>query len=92
LDGKEWKDRRTKLSPIFTSGKIKMMFEIVEAIGDKFLKAVDKEIITSENIDIAKILAKYSTVGKNLNLLKLFFLNQFSGCDFKRRFWNRQQL
>lgn len=39
-----------------------MMFEIVDSIGDKFAKALDKEIKISENFDMQKILAKFSTV------------------------------
>jgi hypothetical protein len=41
---------------------MKMMFEIVDSIGDKFVKALDKEIQISENFDMQQILAKYSTV------------------------------
>jgi cytochrome P450 family 6 len=62
LEGQEWKDRRVKLSPIFTSGKIKMMFEIVDSIGDKLIETVDKEIAISENTNVQTFLGRYSTV------------------------------
>lgn len=62
LEGQDWKERRTKLSPIFTSGKMKMMFDIVDSIGDQFVKALDKEIKISETFNVQQILAKYSTV------------------------------
>lgn len=62
MEGQEWKDRRVKLSPIFTSGKMKMMFEIVNSIGDKLIATVDKEIAISENSNVQTFLARYSTV------------------------------
>ena len=47
---------------MFTSGKMKMMFEIVDTIGDKFIEAVNKEIKQSENFDVQKVLARFTTV------------------------------
>lgn len=61
LEGQEWRDRRVKLSPIFTSGKMKMMFEMVDAIGDKFSQAVDKEMKISSSVGMRTLLAKFST-------------------------------
>ena len=61
LEGQEWKDRRVKLSPIFTSGKMKMMFEIVDSIGDKFVSAIDKELKITNDLEMKPMLAKFST-------------------------------
>ncbi|KAG5669753.1 hypothetical protein PVAND_000047 [Polypedilum vanderplanki] len=44
LEGQEWRDRRVKLSPIFTSAKMKMMFEIIDSIGDKFVNSLEKDM------------------------------------------------
>lgn len=44
LDGQEWKDRRIKLTPMFTSGKLKMMFEIVDTISDKLVSTLENTI------------------------------------------------
>lgn len=44
LEGQEWRDKRVKLSPIFTSGKMKMMFDIVDNIGDKFASVLNEEV------------------------------------------------
>jgi cytochrome P450 family 6 len=47
LDGQEWRDRRTKMSPIFTSGKMKMMFETVDRISDKLAEVLGTNLETS---------------------------------------------
>lgn len=43
LEDDEWKNLRNKLTPTFTSGKIKMMFDIVSQIGDKLVETIDRE-------------------------------------------------
>lgn len=50
-----------KLSPVFTSGKIKMMFEAVGAIGEKFITAIDKELKITSCLEMRHLLAKFST-------------------------------
>ena len=52
LDGQDWKDRRVKLSPIFTSGKMKMMFDILDGISDKFVRVIDQEISSVEEVEV----------------------------------------
>lgn len=61
LEGQEWRERRVKLSPIFTSGKMKMMFDTVDAIGDKFVKAIDKEIKITNSLEMRHMFAKFTT-------------------------------
>lgn len=61
LEGQEWRERRSKLSPIFTSGKLKMMFEIVNDIGDKFVRAIDKELAITQVVEMRQFLAKHAT-------------------------------
>lgn len=60
LEGSEWRERRVKLSPIFTSGKMKLMFEIVNSIGDKLIEVLDKEILKSNEVEVRKWSAKYT--------------------------------
>jgi cytochrome P450 family 6 len=61
LEGQEWKERRAKLSPVFTSGKMKLMFDIVNTIGDKFVEVTDKEISKSPKMEVGQILARFTT-------------------------------
>lgn len=61
IEGQKWKERRSKLTPVFTSGKMKMMFEIVENICDTFVSAIIKDIQVSNDIEISEWLARFTT-------------------------------
>lgn len=66
---------------------MRMMFEIVDSIGDKFVKAIDKELKISENLEMQKLLAKYSTVSEVFVLTDCDLTRKkLPGCHFKRRF------
>lgn len=43
IEGTKWKNLRAKLSPTFTSGKMKMMFQIVHNCASNLTRVVDKE-------------------------------------------------
>ena len=60
LEGQEWRDRRVKLSPIFTSGKMKMMFETVDTIGDKLISVMNKGLETSNMLEMKDLAAQYT--------------------------------
>lgn len=62
LNGEKWRPLRTKLSPAFTSGKMKFMFSTIVDVGDRLRTTVQQ--ITEENgqiIEIKDILARYTT-------------------------------
>jgi cytochrome P450 family 6 len=44
LDNPKWRTLRTKLTPTFTSGKIKMMFNTVIDVGERFVQKIESEI------------------------------------------------
>lgn len=65
LDGPKWKQMRAKLTPTFTSGKMKFMFPTVVEVGERFI-AVLKELMNAKAIDdngleIRELLARFTT-------------------------------
>ena len=61
LRGSKWKNLRVKLSPTFTSGKMKMMFQILVDCGNELGSILEKCASNEEVIEIKDILARYST-------------------------------
>lgn len=65
LEGDEWKSMRKMLSPVFTSGKIKHMSEIIVAVSHHLVDAVEKELKTASledgEVEIKDICARYTT-------------------------------
>lgn len=49
LEGQEWKNHRTKLTPMFSTGKIKMMFEVLDQIGYQLVASLEENL---ENQDL----------------------------------------
>lgn len=62
-DSPKWKPLRMKLTPTFTSGKMKMMFETVCDVGKKFVKTLDLESTAAvgNEIEIKDIAARFTT-------------------------------
>lgn len=52
LPGKKWRNLRIKLTPTFTSGKIKQMFTIMKMCGDEFMKNLENVAQTEDSIEI----------------------------------------
>jgi cytochrome P450 family 6 len=61
LSGKRWRNLRTKLTPTFTSGKMKMMFQTLVDCGQELGSILEETAGNEENIEIKDILARYST-------------------------------
>jgi len=61
LPGKKWRNLRVKLSPTFTSGKMKMMFQTLVDCGMELGSILEKSASDEELIEIKDILARYST-------------------------------
>ena len=61
LTGNRWKNLRVKLTPTFTSGKMKMMFQTVVDCGLELGSILEKSASNEEVIEIKDILARYST-------------------------------
>lgn len=61
LDGQKWKSMRTKLSPTFTSGKMKFMFPIVTKVGHEFAEVFSKMVDQSSIVEVKELLARFTT-------------------------------
>nr|UUB32686.1 cytochrome P450 CYP6BW23 [Dendroctonus valens] len=61
LEGERWRELRAKLTPAFTSGKIKMMFETVAEKTEDLKRAVDKLVDNEDGIAIKEICGDFTT-------------------------------
>ena len=61
LEGQRWKDLRAKLSPTFTSGKLKQMFPIIFDVGEKFVRYLDPLAEAGQDIEVYDLFARYTT-------------------------------
>lgn len=59
IEGEKWKLLRTKLSPTFTSGKIKMMYATIAEKGDELVEVLEKSI-RSGPIEVKNISTRYT--------------------------------
>lgn len=58
LPGKKWRNLRVKLTPTFTSGKIKQMFMILKECGEEFAKSLESKAEMRDCIEIKDIFAR----------------------------------
>ncbi|PSN34612.1 hypothetical protein C0J52_20551 [Blattella germanica] len=61
LSGSKWRNLRVKLTPTFTSGKMKMMFPTLVETGKELQKFLQTSASKEETLEIKEILARYST-------------------------------
>lgn len=61
LDGPKWKSLRMKLSPTFTSGKMKFMFPTIVDVSEQFNQALSEMLHDHSEIDVKEILACFTT-------------------------------
>lgn len=61
LEGLEWKNMRAKLTPTFTSGKMKMMFSTVLDISDQMIEYIKKSIKECNDLEMKEILSQFTT-------------------------------
>ncbi|KAJ8944239.1 hypothetical protein NQ314_009516 [Rhamnusium bicolor] len=61
VGGKKWRNLRIKLSPTFTSGKLKSMFQTVIDCGLVLEKYIKENISSKQAVDIKDLLGSFST-------------------------------
>ncbi|KAK0173578.1 hypothetical protein PV328_006753 [Microctonus aethiopoides] len=77
IDGHRWKVLRTKLTPAFTTGKLKQMVELMIECTEHFENYLHKQVKTNNVIECREVAAKYTTdvigscaFGINMNALE----------------------
>ncbi|KAH8401698.1 hypothetical protein KR009_007401, partial [Drosophila setifemur] len=61
IEGPKWKTLRQKLTPTFTSGKMKNMFPTVLDVGDEFVRVFDEKIAASQDaLEVGDLLARFT--------------------------------
>ncbi|XP_029344137.1 probable cytochrome P450 6a13 isoform X1 [Acyrthosiphon pisum] len=62
MENPQWKIIRNKLTPAFTAGKLKTMYDQIKECGDELMKNIDIDLNrTSNEIEVKDIMGKYST-------------------------------
>lgn len=76
LEAKKWRPLRTKLSPVFTSGKLKEMFPLILECSEQLERYLEKLEEKGEPIECREVAAKFTTdvigscaFGINMNAL-----------------------
>ncbi|CAD7079493.1 unnamed protein product [Hermetia illucens] len=61
LDGERWKSLRAKLSPTFTSGKMKFMFSTVAEVAERFNATLANLVKPSAVLEMKDLSARFTT-------------------------------
>ena len=61
LDGAKWRFFRNKLSPTFTTGKLKMMYSTIEQIGDRFVEVLNQFSKEKNAFEVKDLSMKFTT-------------------------------
>lgn len=62
VDGQKWRDLRVKLSPTFTSGKLKGMFPVIRSCVKTLQEYLQKEVKAGHNtFQMRDLMARYTT-------------------------------
>ncbi|XP_059618288.1 probable cytochrome P450 6d5 [Phlebotomus argentipes] len=61
LSGEKWKNLRAKLTPTFTSGKLKAMFQTLIDCGDSLEKFLASEADCNAEVEMRDLMARYTT-------------------------------
>lgn len=59
MTGQEWRTTRAKLTPTFTSGKLKGMMPVIISIGERLRKQVENAADTNGSIEIKDLTIRY---------------------------------
>ncbi|XP_055681861.1 uncharacterized protein LOC129789237 [Lutzomyia longipalpis] len=60
IKGEKWRNLRTKLSPTFTSGKMKLMFPIMRDISDQLIECLSKDHVDGKEFELGDYLSRFT--------------------------------
>lgn len=58
LGGKKWKNLRIKTSPAFSSGKIKIMFNLMKECSEQLVSVMDETLKTDSDIEAKELMSR----------------------------------
>lgn len=61
VEATKWRDLRSKLTPAFTSGKMKLMFPIIVSVVEKLVNCINRTIELDNEIEIRDIFGRFTT-------------------------------
>ncbi|XP_049964265.1 cytochrome P450 6k1-like [Schistocerca serialis cubense] len=61
LAGKKWRQLRIKLSPTFTSGKLKGMFKTIQDCGQEMADVIGEMVNRGESVEVRELIARFTT-------------------------------
>ncbi|XP_049830716.1 cytochrome P450 6k1-like isoform X2 [Schistocerca gregaria] len=61
LAGKKWRQLRIKLSPTFTSGKLKGMFKTIQDCGQEMVDVIGEMVDRGESVEVRELIARFTT-------------------------------
>ncbi|XP_034652022.1 probable cytochrome P450 6a14 [Drosophila subobscura] len=65
LEGDEWRSMRQKMTPVFTSGKMKQMSGVIVEVGHRLAEAMDKAVsaavVDNGDVELKDVCARFTT-------------------------------
>lgn len=61
IEGEEWRNMRKKLTPTFTSGKMKFMHPTILAVADRLRECLLSDVQSDNSIEIKDLIARFTT-------------------------------
>uniref|UniRef100_A0A182Y3M3 Uncharacterized protein n=1 Tax=Anopheles stephensi TaxID=30069 RepID=A0A182Y3M3_ANOST len=61
IEGQRWKDLRSKITPTFTSGRMKAAFPLVLSIAEQFCEFLREQQTTDDVVEVRDLMARFTT-------------------------------
>jgi cytochrome P450 family 6 len=61
IENDQWRSLRQKISPVFTTGKLKLMISTICDVADKLVEVIDKQMEETGQLEVKDTLARFTT-------------------------------